>query len=637
MAASAESTFAGEFQPASEQDWREAVERVLKGAPFDRLVSRTSDGIEVQPLFTDGPDDAATGAPGAQPFTRGFTAIQRPDGAWDLRAPIGSGDAVVDNATALRELMRGATSLVLSGGAMHDKQTMSSVLDGVLLDLAPVVLAPGAAFITTAEWLMEIWQDNSVADDKALGAFGADPIGTLAATGELPQGVDRALADMAGLASMTAARYPGVRAITVDATPYSEAGATEGTELAAMLATAVAYLRALERTDMSAADAGGQIEVTLGADPDFFTTIAKLRAARRVWAAMATACGVDPAQNPPRFVARTLHRAMSSRDPWVNMLRVTSAAFAAVLGGADSVTTLSFDSELGEPGELGRRMARNTQLLLGEESGIGAVIDPAGGSWYVESLTEQLAAEAWSQFRTIEAAGGLPAALLDGTLAARIGQARDKHLSAVATRKAPITGVSEFPLIDEELPQTAPTSAARPVQVDAGGSATRCEPLQPVRWAEQFEALRDAADAAAASGGNPRVFLANLGSVATHTARATWAKNFFEAGGIEAVTSAAGASTGFDDDELLAADFAGSGASIACICSSDEVYAQRGAEAAAALGGAKRVYMAGKPGEGREQLEAAGVDQFIHVGVDVLAVLRAAHQLLGISQSEEGR
>ena len=634
MAASAEPNLAGDFPAVSEDQWRAAVDKVLKGAPFDRLASSTADGIAVEPLYVDGPDDSSTGGPGAAPFTRGFSSAAREGGIWDVRAAVAHVDATAVNATVLRELERGATSVLLGGATLVDGSTLKAALDGVYLDLAPVVLEPGAAFLSTAEWLMQLWSDRGVADSAALGGFGADPLGTLSRTGELPQGVDRALADAAGLASMTADRYPGVRALSVDATVVAEAGATEGTELATMLSTGAAYLRAMQAAGMDADPAAGQIEIVLGADPDFFTTIAKVRAARRVWATMAGACGVDSATAPPRIVVRTLHRCLSRRDPWVNMLRVTSAAFAAVLGGADSVVTLPFDSELGEPGELGRRMARNTQLLLGEESGVGRVIDPAGGSWYVETLTDQLSLEAWSQFRTLEGAGGLPAALLDGSLAARVATARNDRLARVAKRRAAITGVSEFPDIHEELPQTEPRGSAGGAVVDLTESATRCEALEPVRWPEQFEALRDAADLAAAGGGRPKVFLANLGSVATHTARATWAKNFFEAGGIEAVTSARGAAEGFDDPHVLAEDFAASGAAIACVCSSDEVYAQNATELVAGLGEADRIYLAGNPGELREELEAAGVGQFVHVGVNVLEVLAEAHRLLGIEATE---
>lgn len=624
---------AGDFEPATEAQWLNLVGKTLGGRAVESLSSQTADGIEVRPLYTDGPDELVTGAPGAAPFTRGFIANPRDGGRWDLRVLV-DGERGPDAAT---ELERGATSLLVCAGALSGEESLRAALDGVHLDLAPVVLEPCSGFVTGAEWLMRLWGDAGLLDDTVTGGFGADPVGVLARHGRLPQGIDRALADAAGLAVMATERHPLVRTWSVDATHYGEAGASEAQELAAMLSTAVAYLRSMQDAGMRADDASARIELTLGADADFFTTIAKLRAARRTYAAMAQACGVDPATSPPSLVVRTLHRNLSRRDPWVNMLRVTSGAFAAALGGADAVITSAFDAELGRPSELGRRMARNTQLLLSAESNVGRVIDPAGGSWYIESLTEAIAAEAWSIFRTLEAAGGMPAVLMDGTLAARIRSVRDRRASAVATRKAPITGVSEFPNLGEQLPEVEPASRVEPVQAPGTDAATTCEPLEPLRWAEPFEALRDAADAARSSAASadaagPSVFLVNLGSVATHTARASWARNFFEAGGIAAVTSEQGASVGFGSAAEAAEDFAADPARIACICSSDETYEELAAQTARALvaAGAEWVCLAGRPAELRSELEAAGVDQFIHVGVDLLEVLGRAHELLGI-------
>lgn len=634
---------AGDFEPATEQQWLDLVDEVLGGRPIDSLFSQTPDGIDVKPLYTEGPDELSTGAPGAAPFTRGFTATQRDGGRWDLRVLIDGIGEGTDASGAVSELERGATSLLVGGGALATEDSLRSALDGVNLDMAPVALTPGSGFVTTAEWLMSLWAVAGLADDSVTGGFGVDPIGELARCGRLPQGIDRALADGTGLAVMAANRYPHVRTWSVDATPYAEAGASEAQELAAMLSTAVAYLRSMQDAGMKADDAAARIEITLGADADFFTTIAKLRAARRTYGVMSQACGVDPAVTPPAMVVRTLHRNLSRRDPWVNMLRVTSGAFGAALGGADTVITAPFDSELGQPSELGRRMARNTQLLLSEESNVGRVIDPAGGSWYIESLTEAIAAEAWSIFRALEGAGGMPGVLTDGTLVARILSVRDRRATAVATRRAPITGVSEFPNLDEQLPEVERASSGEAVKAPESDAATTCERLEPVRWAEPFEALRDAADVARNpsdhdAAADPRVFLANLGSVATHTARASWAKNFFEAGGIRAVSSQRGTSVGFSSAAEVAEDFAADPARIVCVCSSDETYAELAAQTVGALAGvgAERIYLAGRPAELQSELETAGVDQFIHVGVDLLDVLGGAHELLGIPQAHHG-
>lgn len=664
MTTEAEPTFAGEFPPATEDQWLALVDKVLKGAPLSKLRSVTPGGIVVEPLYTrdasPGAHDEA-GLPGHAPFVRGSSATV--DGAWGIRALLTNPDPRDANRTALRELERGATELTVrfdrafraglgaddaafatesgqDGVLVTSTDDLATVLEGVLLDVAPVHLQPGAQFGRAADLLLGVIARADVEAAQVAGGLGADPLGHLAATGRLPQGLDGALAELGALAARVQRDHPELRAVRVDTTPYVEAGASETQELAAMLATGAAYLRALAAAGLDVDAACAQIEITLSADADVFTTIAKLRAARRVWAAMAQACGAsEPAQAAALHV-RTAERMMTRRDPWVNLLRVTAAAFAAGVGGAASVTTAAFDAELGEPDELGRRMARNTQLLLQEESNVGRVADPAGGSWYVETLTERIAQAAWEQFGRLEAAGGVAAALLDGSLAAEIAEVRDARFARVATRKEPITGVSEFADIAETpLVRTEPdlrTLRSRAHEASVGGSltgtATECEPLRRIRWAEQFEALRDASDSyLAATGARPKVFLVNLGPVAVHTARATFAKNFFEAGGIEAVTGEAGASTGYDDPAAAIADVLAQGAHLVCLCSSDAVYAERAVEFARALSdaGLHPLYLAGNPGERRDAEVAAGVTEFIHLGVDVLDVLRRAHEVIG--------
>ncbi|MEI2697368.1 MAG: methylmalonyl-CoA mutase family protein [Microthrixaceae bacterium] len=666
MTTEAEPTFAGEFPPATEEQWLALVDKVLKGAPHSKLRSVTPGGIEVEPIYTrTGSPGAAdeAGLPGSAPFVRGSDSEPRAGGEWRVRSLLTNPNPRDANRTALRELERGAAELTLrfdegfrSGLAASDPELAGSVgidgvvitssddlataLEGVMLDLAPVHLEPGAQFTRAADLFVAVLDRAGVAADAATGGVGADPFGVLAASGRLSQGLEAALAELGALAVRLSESHPGLRTVRVDTSPYVEAGASEVQELAAMLATGAAYLRTLAAAGLDADTAAGGIEVTLCADADVFTTIAKLRAARQVWAAMTAACGVSAGEQAPLLHVRTADRMMTRRDPWVNMLRVTAASFAAGVGGAFSVTTAPFDVELGEPDELGRRMARNTQLLLMEESNVGRVTDPAGGSWYVETLTAEIAAAAWSLFGEIEAAGGLAATLADGSLADRIAAVRDERLARVATRKDPITGVSEFADI-HEAPVLRSEPDLRLLQskvVEQGassasaGSPTQVGALPRVRWAQEFEQLRDASDAyLAATGSRPKVFLANLGPVAVHTARATFAKNFFEAGGIEAITGEAGTGAGYDDPGDAVRDVMAAGAHLVCLCSSDSVYAQRAVDFARALSsaGLTQLYLAGNPGERRDAEQEAGVSQFIHVGVDVLDVLRRAHESIG--------
>lgn len=619
-----EEPLAAVFPPVDEEAWLAAVDSVLRGRSFDSLASRTDDGITVMPLYTRGSSPGAAdeaGFPGFDPHTRGAGAAPRPHGLWDVRSVVSHPDPVEANRRALEDLERGVTSLTVE--LDEDRRDLSTRLDGVHLDLAPVILRPGPAFTAAAAELEALWADRGVDPTAGLGGYGADPLGA-AATGEADPGdLDDLLAALGDLAARTAASRPQVRAVAVDTLPAVEAGASEAQELAVMLSTGAAYLRAMAAAGLGVDAACRQIEVTLGADADVFLTMAKIRAARRLWSAMTAACGAGESARAARIHVRTARRMLTERDPWVNLLRVTAAAFGAGVAGAEAVTVEPFDVLAGDPGDLGRRMARNTQLLLLEESRVGWVLDPAGGSWYVESLTEELAAVSWAQFQQLEADGGLPSVLLDGSLAERIASVRDARQRAVATRRRPITGVSEFPNLAEDPPVRRHRAAA-----------TRSTPLLvPIRWAEPFERLRDAAEAHRDRTGTvPTVFLVNLGPPSAHTARATFAKNLFEAGGIQAVTSERGAGQGFATPEEAVEDLRASGARIACLCSSDERYAEQATTVATACkaAGIERLYLAGNPGERREAEEAAGIDEFVHVGVDVLDVLRRAHEVLGI-------
>jgi methylmalonyl-CoA mutase len=289
---------------------------------------------------------------------------------------------------------------------------------------------------------------------------------------------------------------------------------------------------------------------------------------------------------------------ITRRDPWVNMLRTTVATVGAGLGGAAAVTVLPFDSELGRPDEAARRLARNTQALLLEESHLAHVIDPAGGSWYVESLTDALAQKAWEEFTRIERDGGIEAVLDDGSLAARLDATWEQRATRIARRQDPITGVSEFPNLHEELPRREPA----PDTPHEGGLPRR-------RYAEVFEHLRDRADAAAT---RPTVFLATLGTLAQYTARASFTTNLFHAGGVATIDGPGGT-----DPQEIATAFRDAGTPVAVIASSDKVYDQHAAAVAAALhdAGAGRVLLAGTK-------DVEGVDATLYAGCDAAAVLR---------------
>ncbi|MEJ2376875.1 MAG: methylmalonyl-CoA mutase family protein, partial [Pseudolabrys sp.] len=396
------------------------------------------------------------------------------------------------------------------------------------------------------------------------------------------------------------------------------AGGSEAQELAFVIANAVAYWRALSEAGVALDDARRMIFFRLAADADEFLTIAKFRALRKLWARVQQASGVAPA---PAFAsAETAWRMMTARDPYVNMLRATIAVTAAGVGGADSVTVLPYTLAIGLPDRFARRVARNTQLILLQESNLYRVADPAAGSGGIEALTSEIARSAWTLFQEIEAAGGAGAAIPQGLLQKKVAETRAEREKSVARRKDALTGVSDYPNLAE-----VPVKVLDVARVATPADKAIFEPLPPHRLAEPFEALRDKSDAVLAkTGARPKVFLANLGRMSDFTVRATFAKNFYEAGGIEAVTN-----DGFKDQAEMIAAFKASGTGLACLCSSDKIYATEAAAGAKALSDAGAVVqLAGRPGEHEEVYRQAGVKTYIYAGCDALSTLRAAHDIL---------
>ncbi|MFK0019986.1 methylmalonyl-CoA mutase family protein [Streptomyces sp. NPDC090798] len=592
-------SLAAEFSDATHEQWQRLVEGVLRKsgkevsgtAAEDALSTTLEDGLRARPLYTA--DDSAPdpGLPGFAPFVRGGRPEGNTLGGWDVRQQ----HTAADGPAVLADLENGVASLWLVAGA--DGIAVSSldrVLDGVYLDLAPVVLDAGREVEPAARELLRLYQERGVAKEAARGNLGADPLGYEARTGD--GGFD--FAPVAALAGLCAEEYPGLRALTVDALPYHEAGGSAAQELGSSLATGVAYLRELTEAGLTVQQAVAQLEFRYAATADQFLTIAKLRAARRLWARVTEVCGAPGGQVQHAVTSPVM---MSRRDPWVNMLRTTVATLAAGVGGADAVTVLPFDHALGLPDAFARRIARNTSTILVEESHLSRVIDPAGGSWYVERLTDELAHAGWEFFQRIEQQGGQAAALRSGRLGQDLAHTWEARSAKLAKRREPVTGVSEFPNLAERLVERAPA----PVPPSGG--------LPRVRRDEAFEALRARSDAhLAATGSRPRIFLAALGPAAAHTARLTFASNLFQAGGIEAVTEGA-----FED----------SGATEVCLCSSDTLYEERAAEVAGALkaAGAGHVFLAGRPGQYPD------VDAYVFAGCDAVAVLSATLDRMGVS------
>ncbi|WP_338783979.1 methylmalonyl-CoA mutase subunit beta [Streptomyces sp. DG1A-41] len=591
---------AGEFPDVPHEQWQRLVAGVLRksgkeveGAEAEEALSTAlEDGLRTRPLYTAHDTAPEPGLPGFAPFVRGGRAEGNTLGGWDVRQR----HTVADNGAVLADLENGVTSLWLTvGEGGIPAPELGRVLDGVLLDLAPVVLDAGRDTGTAARELLRLYQERGVAREAAHGNLGADPLGQEARTGKQAD-----VAPAAELARLCAEGYPRLRALTVDALPYHEAGGSAAQELGCSLATGVAYLRNLTEAGLNVEHACAQLEFRYAATADQFLTIAKLRAARRLWSRVAEVCGAPRAGAQLQHVV-TSPVMMTRRDPWVNMLRTTIATLAAGAGGADSVTVLPFDHALGLPDAFARRIARNTSTILIEESHLSRVIDPAGGSWYVERLTDELAHAGWEFFRRTERLGGMAAALRSGDLAQDLADTWQARRRKLATRREPVTGVSEFPYLAEK--PVVRESAPEP---PSGG-------LPRVRRDEEYEALRARSDAhLAKTGSRPRIFLAAIGPATAHTARLTFASNLLQAGGIEPVTEGT-----FED----------SGASEAVLCSSDALYEEKAAQVATELrsAGASHVFLAGRPGQ------YAGVDAYVFAGCDAVAVLSATLDRMGVS------
>jgi len=606
-----------EFPAATRAQWLKLVEGVLKGAPYDKLVARTYDGLPIEPLYAR--------AAGAKPV-----AGRTPGAAWGLMQRVDHPDPAAANAQALQDLENGATGLTLvcagsvsanGYGLAAAPETLARVLDGVALDAGIAIdfnLSPPTR--DAVRHFAALVRRRGLAPAAVDLRASINPIGGFAASGSSPrpwaalaQGFVAMVRDLADQG------FAGPFAVA-DGRIIHNAGGSEAQELAFAIASAVQYLRAFEANGVTLDAARRMIYFRLSADADQFLTIAKLRALRKLWARIEDACGLVP--RPVHMAAETAWRMLTRRDPYVNLLRNTVAVAAAGLGGADSITVLPHTAPLGLPDAFARRIARNTQLILLEESNLAKVADPVAGSGAIEDITGKLAAAAWALFQEIETAGGAWAALERGLIQDKVAAVRAQREQAVARRKDALTGTSDFPDLDETTPavlEVAPILAPKESTVALTAAA-----LPRIRLAEPFERLRDASDRILAqTGARPKVFLANLGTMSDFTARATFAKNFFEAGGIAAVTN-----DGFASRDAMAAAFKASGAKLACLCSSDAVYEAEAADAARALAGATHIYLAGRPRAHEAVLKAAGIGTFIFVGCDVLATLTAAHATL---------
>ncbi|KUH65703.1 methylmalonyl-CoA mutase [Mycolicibacterium novocastrense] len=586
---------------ADRERWRSAVAAVLAKStrrdpadlpaePERLLDSPTYDGFAIRPLYTSADALPEPPLPGQWPFVRGGDALRDVKAGWKVAEAFpanGSGNVAEHNGAVLLSLSEGVSALVIRVGAPAGvaPAELDRLFDGVFLDLVPVLFEiAGPDYLPAADAVLGLLSDLDDDQRSRLSVdLGADPL-----TAPLSGRVAPETADVVATAAKLGDYSGGVRAVTVDGPAFHNLGANASWELAGLVSAGVSYLRALEEGGVGVADALRQISFRIAADDDQFMTIAKLRAARLLWARAAEVVGA-PEHGAVRLHATTSLPMMSKRDPWVNMLRTTVAAFSAGVGGADTIQVHPFDVAIpgGFPGtapSFARRMARNTQLLLLEESHLGRVLDPAAGSWHVEDLTEQLAEQAWKHFQDIESRGGFEQAR--DHIASQIAEVAERRAEDIAHRRTALTGVNEFPNIaDPALPQ--------------GDSLPGV-----ARYAAGFEELRDRSDAfLEKTGARPEVLLLPLGPLAEHNVRTTFAANLLASGGIEAVTEA---------DQTPP---------IAVICGTDARYAEEASAAVeeARAAGVTHVLLAG-PEKAVAQADSKP-DGYLTAKIDAVATL----------------
>jgi methylmalonyl-CoA mutase len=670
------------FPPVTKSEWVAKVEADLKGASFAGLRSTMPGGLTLEPLYTseDVEGVGAPGLPGVYPYLRGASPL----GGWAIRQEYDDPRPAVCKAMICQDLERGVEALWVRLGPRHGCRVLT--IDDLDELLGPVDLATTSVWLegasdtlAVASGFLAVAQRRSVPFTALEGGFALDPIGLLAREGRIQGGLQGRFAELRDLGTWCSRHAPQLRAANVSSDPYDGGGASTVQELAMTVATGLEYLRQLTEGGMSVDAAARQIAFSYAVSSDFFTQVAKLRAARWLWSKVVITAGGEAAAAAMQIHCRTSLFTKTERDPWVNMLRTTAECTAAVLGGAQSVATQPFDCVVGPADELAQRVARNTQTVLREESHLGKVADPAGGSWFIERLTNDLARAAWDELRSIESGGGMVAALGSGRLIDAVGEAADTREERLSNRKTPIVGVSVFPNLRERPLERSPVSAeeikrllkASLDSLDLGahrdrllalsrtvndaerepGSLTdaclvattggadmysvatvlqhgqpdfHVEPILQWRQAELWEQLRARTDR---SQERPVAFLANLGPIPSHKARSTWTRNLLAAAGVDAVTN-----DGFDDPEALAAAWKDSSASLAVVCGSDGDYEALLGPAVGALkkAGCPVVLVAGRLPEREAVLREAGVSDFVFAGADVLRVMSQVLDSMGV-------
>ena len=707
LADAATPTFS-EFPPTPYEEWRKVVDKFLKGAPFEkRLITKTYEEIDLQPMYRR--EDVAglphlDSLPGFAPYLRGTSPLGYVTQSWDVAQELPCATPAEFNAALCADMSRGqnAVNLVLDhptlsgvdadqaeaaqvgkgGLSISSVADLAQALNGVDLETTPIYIQASASALTFTALLAALVKQQGKSLAKVRGAVGMDPLSQLARDGHLSRDLDGIYGVMAQLTGWAVANAPQLQTITVQGHPYHNGGASTTQELAFALATAVEYIRAMQNRGLSIDDIAPRIRFSLSVGTNFFMEIARLRAARLLWAKIVKAFGGSDEAQKMSLHARTSSWNQTVYDPHVNLLRATTEAFSSAVGGCDSLHISPFDELLRTPDEFSRRIARNTHTVLREESHITRTVDPAGGSWYVENLTDSVGRKAWALFQDIEKQGGMVKALEAGWPQKQVADTAAKRAANIAKRKDIFVGSNMYPNLKEtRLEPEAVDFAARQatratalsqyrtnayadkkqaaldalaqggnkveaaIQAALAGAtlgeiaqAARADakarvtitPICAYRGAQAFETLREAAEAfVARTGQRPQVFLATMGPLTQHKGRADFSTAFLAVGGIETIYPA-----GFETADEAADAALASGAPAVVICSTDPTYPELVPPLAQKLKQANPgliVLLAGYPADHVEAFKAAGVDDFIHLAANCQSLLSTLQKKMGVA------
>jgi methylmalonyl-CoA mutase len=705
MEAESQKRLLSEFERHTYAAWKEAAEALLKGRSFEKtLITPTHEGFDLEPIYmreTHGDRVPAGEMPGMGSGVRGSRVEGYLEAGWLVSQELSAPDPEALNAQALEGLETGQNELNVwldapsragqgpggevggtgvCGVSLATAADLRTALRGVHCEMIAQYWQAGAAAPALYPLLLAAWRAAGAPLEEIRGCVGYDPVAWLAETGSLPGATAAVFDRMAALVEASAATTPHLQVVEVSGHAWHKAGSSSVQEMAAVLATAVTYLRELGQRGIAAETVVPRLRLSLSIGGNFFIEIAKLRAMRLLWGRVMEAFEVPEPARKAHLHARTGLWNKTVLDPYVNMLRTTTEAFSAVVGGCDSLHVGPFDEVIRESDAFSRRIARNTHAILAEECGMAQVIDPSGGSWAVETLTDQMAAEAWKRFQEIEADGGILAVLESGKLQDAVETVRAARMKDIQRRKDVIVGTNSYPNATEKLlapraidydavlkqrkesleahlagrdgaaVESALEAAGKAAgaarmealagaaaagatleeiyrALDCGGAELRTKPVKLLRAAAEYEALRMAARALADRGKAPLVHQLNMGPSRGYRIRADWTSSFFQVGGFSVL----------NEDDHADADAAvralrESGAKVAVITSDDATYADLAAPLARAIKAqdpACRVLLAGAPGDSEQAWREAGVDDFVHVRVNAYTFNRELLEAMG--------